>query len=325
MRRRYSFVRTGRGTSPSIPTPLRATGWPAATMAMVVTASMLAPMHTSQANVAFAPAATETDTSDDARQRAKHNVELGARLYGEAKYAEALEAFERAAAAYPLPDFHYNIGLCHERLGNPRKAIVAFEAYLQGKPDAPDAPGVRDRIEALRTQLEQSRAEAMPVEPAPAITTQPRPPAVPLHARTTDARSRPQPVRTAPETDALPERDRDRGRAMIVSGATLLGLGTAIGIAGGVTFGIYAERRSDEVDRVLDQGNPNDRTMSETRELADQGDLYRTLQLASIGTGVAVTVTGLALLLAGRRRAREVALAPAVGAGQAGMTMEGRF
>ena len=62
---------------------------------------------------------------------------------------DALASFQDAAATYASPDLHFNMGLCHERLGEYAAALRSFEAYLRNKPDAPDRASVEHRIELL--------------------------------------------------------------------------------------------------------------------------------------------------------------------------------
>ena len=51
------------------------------------------------------------------------------RLAGLEPDSQALLAFEAAYAAYPAPEFQYDIGLCHERLGHTEQQNIA-EQYL---------------------------------------------------------------------------------------------------------------------------------------------------------------------------------------------------
>jgi tetratricopeptide (TPR) repeat protein len=71
---------------------------------------------------ADAPAAPASGAAADARELARREAFktqflAGVGLFEKERYSEALEAFERAAAAYPgLPDAHYYIGEVHRRL-----------------------------------------------------------------------------------------------------------------------------------------------------------------------------------------------------------------
>jgi tetratricopeptide (TPR) repeat protein len=107
----------------------------------------------------------------------------GQRLFGEERYEEALREFEQASTLSPveMADFYFNIGQCQRHLGQARRAIAAFERYLELKPDTDDRQQVRGMIARLRAR---ARAEP-PLDAATALA--PEPPAEPARSET-DAR-----------------------------------------------------------------------------------------------------------------------------------------
>jgi hypothetical protein len=67
--------------------------------------------------------------------------------------AGALDAFDAALRGDAEDATLYrDRGLCHEKLGHPYPAMDDYRAYLTAAPDAPDAPGVRDRLSRLEDE-----------------------------------------------------------------------------------------------------------------------------------------------------------------------------
>ena len=110
--------------------------------------------------------------ADDAATRvAKRHYVSGEKLFALGKFDQALEEYEQAFEAEPLPDFLYNIGQCYRNLDDLEQAIFSFKKYLKLAPDASD----RDKVEKLIDELEekQARGEGKKlIAPPP-----PRPPA----------------------------------------------------------------------------------------------------------------------------------------------------
>jgi hypothetical protein len=265
------------------------------------------------AGVARADAPPAQPESSRDIERAKLAVELGQRLFDQARYDSALAAFEAAHEAFPSPEFQYDIGLCHERLGHDAQAIAAFEAYLVAKPDASDRASVEHRIALLR------RASAATNEVGIASASSTSPPSPMPALRTGDA--------SAPVLDTHEDRP---AQPLITGGAITLSLGLAIGIGGGVGFGLPATARAQELDDALAEDAPPDRRLTEAqaRDLAREGDRLRALQLASIGVGVALAATGTGLLVGGKRRQRRARAEVAqtwISPAPTGVAIAGRF
>ena len=106
--------------------------------------------------VAFV-AMSSARADDLATRNAKRYYEQGEKLFALGKFDEALEAYQNAFDAKPLPDFLYNIGQCYRNLGDLEQAIFSFKKYLNLSPNAPD----RDKVEKLIADLEarQERGE----------------------------------------------------------------------------------------------------------------------------------------------------------------------
>ncbi len=78
-------------------------------------------------------------------------MEEGQAVFAEGHAAEAARIFERGFERYPFSAFLFNAGVCHEKAGERDAALRAFERYLEVDPKAPDADGVRQRIERLKS------------------------------------------------------------------------------------------------------------------------------------------------------------------------------
>ncbi len=67
--------------------------------------------------------------------------------------ATAIEAFDAALRTSLDPQLYRDRGKCHEKLGHPFPAIDDYRAYLTGRPNAPDADAIRERVSALEAQV----------------------------------------------------------------------------------------------------------------------------------------------------------------------------
>lgn len=231
---------------------------------------------------------------------AMSHFQIGTAAYSAGEYDTALQQFQDAQGLYPSPNFHYNIGQCYEALERPQQAIDSYRAFLRAVPDTPDRANIENKMTRLEKRIADEKA-------ANAANNEP-----------TD------PVPTGPE----PER-RAPGRAMIASGAVLTGLGAAVAIGGGLAFGLQALDRSDRVNAVFEDGNPDGLTLAETDRLDEEGRRAQTGQIITMAAGGAVAAVGITLLALGivdKRRAGNLeAAAPLIGPGLAGLSLKGRF
>src|SRR2546423_7575091 len=67
-----------------------------------------------------------------------HN-NLGNAVKGHAKWAEALEAFERALSLEPRAEFAFNLGVTRHEQGDPVRAVDYYRQALRRRPCYPDA------------------------------------------------------------------------------------------------------------------------------------------------------------------------------------------
>ena len=92
---------------------------------------------------------------DPATRAARRHYERGEKLFALGKFDEALEEYQTAFDAKPLPGFLYNIGQCYRNLADYDQAIFSFKKYLKLEPDAPN----KEAVERLIQELEEKKAE----------------------------------------------------------------------------------------------------------------------------------------------------------------------
>ncbi len=106
-------------------------------------------------------------TNTEAKAKAQSLLTEGSALYEKGDYADALEKFKQAFAAYDSPKLLFNIGQANRDLGRPAEALEAFEQFLIGAGDA--APETieeaRRSVDELQMKLGRLRVEC-PIENA---------------------------------------------------------------------------------------------------------------------------------------------------------------
>jgi len=102
--------------------------------------------------LAFVRAAHAEDPSERA---AKRHYDRGQKLFALQKFEDALDQFQKAFDAKPIPAFLFNIGQCHRNLGDYDAAIFSFKRFLKLDPEAEN----REQVEALIDELETKKAE----------------------------------------------------------------------------------------------------------------------------------------------------------------------
>ncbi len=109
---------------------------------------------------------------DPGTRAAKRHFDRGQKLFTLGKFDQALDEYQKAFDASPLPDFLYNIGQCHRNLGDYEQAIFSFKRFLQLDPEAPNREKVELIIDELEGKLERDgakkrREEQQPPPPPP--------------------------------------------------------------------------------------------------------------------------------------------------------------
>jgi tetratricopeptide (TPR) repeat protein len=138
--------------------------------------------------------------------------EAGEVAFGDGRYENALDYFQRSYELSRRPLLLYNIGAASDRLRRDADAIAAFEQYLAEVPDAPNRHEVEGRLASLRRSVEAAAT-------ASARTPDPEPEPAPLD---------PQPAPPAPRSpSAIPWVIVGVGAAAAIAGAVLVGLAAA--------------------------------------------------------------------------------------------------
>lgn len=104
---------------------------------------------------------------DPETRSAKRHFDRGQKLFTLGKFDEALDEYQKAYDASPLPDFLYNIGQCHRNLGDYEQAIFSFKRFLQLDPEAPNREKVEIIIDELEDKLERQGAKKRNEPPPP--------------------------------------------------------------------------------------------------------------------------------------------------------------
>jgi tetratricopeptide (TPR) repeat protein len=96
-------------------------------------------------------------SADDPSLRdARRHFDRGEKLYALTRFSDALDEYQKAFDARPIPDFLFNIGQCYRNLGDYDAAIFSYRKYLKLAPDAPN----REQVEQLITDLEAKQDQS---------------------------------------------------------------------------------------------------------------------------------------------------------------------
>ena len=144
-------------------------------------------------SVVALPVVADAEAPDEARARARVDVERARRAYNLGRFDEALDAYESAYQQVPLPTLLFNIGQCHRKAGRPERAIFFFEGYLR---EAEMSETQRKSVEEL---IRESRQEKLQMEAMRAVQVEDELPAKPWP----DEEERPPLPRAEPAAPAL--------------------------------------------------------------------------------------------------------------------------
>jgi hypothetical protein len=226
------------------------------------------------------------------------NVAKAKRLFRQAEkqfaagaYQQALELYQQAYKAKPLPGFHLNIGQCYRNLARCEKAIEHYRQYVAASKN----PKHRSDAEKLIQFCEEELARS-----------QPAPPSVPAEQQSAIE----QPPDLRGRTPPPPRRQVSR-RHGVHPAVFWTGVGvTAATLAAGTITGVLALRKSSQFN---DPSTPP----GDLRGLKDSGEVLKTSSTALFCASAAVAVGTTVLFFFtdfGRKEAK-LAVAPVVGGG----------
>lgn len=143
-------------------------------------------------------------------------------------YDAAIELFERAHAKDPQPNYLYNIARVYEEKGDFAAAVERYQAFIaEPRVDLGARENAIERLKVLRAALEQLREE-------PAVEAEPEPPP----PRATER----QWTDEQPAMDAGPS---ERVKKVRIAGYSLMGVGGAALVVGGVFGGLALGKKKD--------------------------------------------------------------------------------
>lgn len=108
----------------------------------------------------------QTDASESADVEARALFQAGLVAFGDGRYENALDYFERAYELSGRTQLLFNIGTTADRLRQEEKALEAFERYLAAHPDAENRREVEARLRILKREVERQREVAAKLEAA---------------------------------------------------------------------------------------------------------------------------------------------------------------
>jgi hypothetical protein len=105
--------------------------------------------------IALALTCTQVARAEAPVELARSEFRRGTELARDARWGEALAAFERSAAVHPDAGTRFNIGVCHRALGRYARARIAFEkALAEQGPGTELLPSVVDEIKGYLREIE---------------------------------------------------------------------------------------------------------------------------------------------------------------------------
>ena len=99
---------------------------------------------------------------------AKQAFSLAKKLYAQGRYAEAIVKFQEGYALSAQPGSLYNIGKCHERLGETALALRSFRDYLRLWPEAAKDDALKGDIANCERRLRDKGLQQLLVFAEPA-------------------------------------------------------------------------------------------------------------------------------------------------------------
>lgn len=106
----------------------------------------------------------DAHAEDAATRSAKRYFERGEKLFALGKFEDALEQYQKAFDAKPIPALLFNIGQCHRNLDDYEAAIFSFKKYLRLEPEAQNREDVEDLIAELEKKQQKGEARRLRVD-----------------------------------------------------------------------------------------------------------------------------------------------------------------
>lgn len=246
-----------------------------AALHLLATVLLLSVWHPAWAEVSFK------------REVAQGHFKLGVKYYGVAHYNKALEEFSKAHDVESLPELLYNMGRCHEGLGDFVRALELYRRCLRDKPNPATRAAVEKRIAALEGV---ATSKPTPRKGQVGATGSAKEPSSPAWKKTT-------------------------GWVLVAAGGAALVAGAAMG-------GLVSARERD-----YEEAAGASKTYGELEEITDEGRAFQGAHMGLLIGGGVLAAAGTGLLIWGYLHsgelsaARQVLVAPA----GLGLVAAGRF
>lgn len=266
--------------------------------------------------VAIAALSAPLASGADDTVRARRLFARAEREYSSGDFTAALESYEAAYQAAPLPGFLFNMGQCHRKLGRWAEARDFFQRYLQALPDAPNRGDAEDLLREVTARLPPPPTEPRPPTEPPTEPVGPRPGPEPAPPREPD--SPPAEPETPPPPEPPPPTPPP-GRSIGVASWLTLGAGALL--AGGAVFFALdlASAQSDFDSPELDCSRQPDRCI----DLRDRGESSALLRTILAAASAAALLAGGLLVVLDLTGSEDTEDAPArVSLGPAGGSLE---
>lgn len=258
------------------------------------------------ARVDAAPSAATPETTADAEALSEQAVEA----FSAKRYDESIGLFEQAYALDANPNYLFNIGRVYEEKGDLEQAVAHYQKFVsQPGVDLESREAATERLKVLRAALQQLKEDSESEDPEEADET-------------------------ALEADPQPDDDdgepTDRKRGQRIAGYSLLGVGGAGLIVGGILGGLAQSKASDADDAEF---------VDDALRLRDDARRQARAADAMLITGGVLAAAGVVLVLttlgqgkkngkkdaAAAIRSRRWVIAPAASRRTAGAALHGRF
>ena len=221
------------------------------------------------------------------------------------RFDDAVSLFEQAYDADPQPNYLFNIGRVYEEKGDLQSAVDYYTRFIgESGVDIDARKNAAARLKVLKEAIAALEDPKEEPEPEPEPTQDPEPPEV---------------VASSPESDE----PTDKQKKLRIAGYSLIGVGGAALIVGGVFGGLaLGKTRSADDEPFVDEAARLRRDARSQARVADA--MYITGGILA-GAGLVMVLTTLGKKKTPRTAAARHRIAPAVGRNHVGVSLGGRF
>ena len=107
----------------------------------------------------MAPATAVAQPSKKKLKKAKRYEKKGKKLFKKKRWQDAIVAFELAYKTAPQPRHLFNIGVCHEKMGDLFTAMEFIQRYVDETEDPDDKEDAQEVADILMGKLERTSGQ----------------------------------------------------------------------------------------------------------------------------------------------------------------------